>query len=214
MGNITTKNITYRKLHKINIEELTMDIVNLDNESVTEDLDQMVTTLDNNLSNLLEKHAPEITKTVTIKPNRPWYSKQVETQKRIMRRHEKLWQKYKQDHLWVALQIERKNIKNLLLATKTETLSNKVLECKQDTKKLYKLVHHLTSMKADNPLPKHENEENLGKWVCRLFHRQNRENKTRVETQIQDTLQAMTISQIYQDLQRWPRMKSKKSSWT
>ena len=68
-GNITTKDITYRKLHKINIEELTMDMVNLDNESVIEDLDQMVTTLDNNLSNLLEKHAPEITKTVTIKPS-------------------------------------------------------------------------------------------------------------------------------------------------
>ena len=36
-----------------------------------------------------------------------------------------------------------------------------MLECKRDTKKLYKLVHHLTSMKADNPLPEHENEENL-----------------------------------------------------
>ena len=33
--------------------------MNLDNESITEDLDQMVTTLDKNLSNLLEKHAPE-----------------------------------------------------------------------------------------------------------------------------------------------------------
>ena len=39
-----------------------MDIVNLDDESVIEDLDQMVTTLDNNLSNLLKKHVPEITK--------------------------------------------------------------------------------------------------------------------------------------------------------
>ena len=143
-----------------------MDIVNFDDVRVTEDLDQMVTTLENILLNLLEKHAPEVTKTVTIKPNRPWYSKQVESQKRIARRHEKLWQKYKRDHLSAALQIEREKCKNLLLATKTETLSNKVLECKQDTKKLYKLVHHLTSMKSDNPLPKHDNE-------CRLFYRQN-----------------------------------------
>ena len=150
-----------------------MDIVNLDDESVTEDLDQMVTTLENNLSYLLEKHAPEETKTVTFKPNRPWYSKQVETPKRIVRRHEKLWQKYKQAHLWVALQIQREKYKNLLVATKTETLSNKVLECKQDTKKLYKLVHHLTSMEADNPLPKHENEENLTNefadyFICKI----------------------------------------------
>ena len=129
----------------------------------------MVTTLDNNLSILLEKHATEITKTVTIKPNRPWYSKMVQTQKRIVRRHEKLWQKYKQDHLWVALQIVREKYKNLLLATKTETLSNKVLACKQDTKKLYKLVHHLTSMKADNHLPKHENEENLANEFADYF---------------------------------------------
>ena len=46
--NITTKVITYRKLHKINTDELTMDIVNLDDGNVTEDLDQMVTTLENN----------------------------------------------------------------------------------------------------------------------------------------------------------------------
>ena len=89
--NITTKDITYRRLHKINTDELIMDIANLDDGNVTEDLDQMVTTLENNHSNLLEKHAPELTKTVTIKPNRPWYSKQVEMQKRIVRRHEKLW---------------------------------------------------------------------------------------------------------------------------
>ena len=69
-----------------------MDIANLDDGNVTEDLDQMVTTLENNLSNLLEKHEPEVTKTVTIKPNRPWYSKQVEMQKRIVRRNKKLWQ--------------------------------------------------------------------------------------------------------------------------
>ena len=169
--NITTKDITYRRLHKINTDELTMDKVNLEDGNATEDLDQMVTTLENNLSNLFEKHAPEVTKTVTIKPNIPWYSKQVEIQKGIVRRHEKLWQKYKykQNHLWVALQIEREKYKNLLTTTKTETSSNKVLECKQDTKKLYKLVHHLTSMKADNPLPKYENEENLANGFADYF---------------------------------------------
>ena len=117
-----------------------MDIANLEDGNVTDDLDQMVTNLENNLSNLLEQHAPEVTKTVTIKPNRPWYSKQVDMQKRIVRRHKKLWQKYKQNHLWAALQIERDKYKNLLTVTKTETLSNKVRECKQDTKKLYKLA--------------------------------------------------------------------------
>ena len=90
-------------------------------------------------------------------------------QKRIVRRHEKRWQKHKQNHLWAALQIERDKYKNLLTVTKTETLSNKVLECKQDTKKLYKLVHHLTSMKADNPLPKHDNEENLANEFADYF---------------------------------------------
>ena len=146
-----------------------MDIINLDDVSVTEELDQMVTTLENNLLNLLEKHAPEVNKTVTIKPNRPWYSKQVESQKRIVRRHEKLWWKYKQDHLWAALQIEREKYKNLLLATKTETLSNKVLECRQDTKTLYKLVHHLMRMKSDNPLPKHDNENDLANEFADYF---------------------------------------------
>ena len=60
--NNTTKDISYRRLHKINTDELIMDIANLDDRNVTEDLDQMETTLENNLSNLLEKHAPEVTK--------------------------------------------------------------------------------------------------------------------------------------------------------
>ena len=69
----------------------------------------------------------------------------------------------------MALQIERENIKKLLTATKTETLSNKVLECKQNIKKVYKLVYYLTSMKADNPLPKHDNEENLANEFADYF---------------------------------------------
>ena len=77
--------------------------------------------------------------------------------------------KYKQNHLWAALQIEREKYKNLLTATKTETLSNKVLGCKQDTKKLYKLVYHLRSIKADNPLPKHDNQENLANEFVDYF---------------------------------------------
>ena len=68
-----------------------------------------------------------------------------------------------------STQIERQKYKNLLLATKTETLSNKVLECKQDTKKLYKLVHHLMSMKSDNPLHKNENEEYLANEFADYF---------------------------------------------
>ena len=49
----------------------------------------------------------------------------------------------------------------MLREIKKEKITAKVLECDRDSKKLYDLVSNLTGIKADNPLPEHNDSEQL-----------------------------------------------------
>ena len=49
----------------------------------------------------------------------------------------------------------------MLCEIKKEKITAKVLECDRDLKKLYDLVSNLTGTKADNPLPEHNDSEQL-----------------------------------------------------
>ena len=55
----------------------------------------------------------------------------------MVRRREKIWLKYGQDHQWHALKIECSKYKSMLKVTKKATLSEKINECETDSKKLY-----------------------------------------------------------------------------
>ena len=46
-------------------------------------------------------------------------------------------------------------------SSKTPTISTQVLECGKDSKKLFELVSKLTGSKATNPMPNHEDTQQL-----------------------------------------------------
>ena len=61
---------------------------------------------------------------------------------------------------WYTLKKERHKYKCMLHEIK-EKITAKVLECDRDSKKLYNLVSNLTGTKPDNPLPEHNDSEQL-----------------------------------------------------
>ena len=72
----------------------------------------MVDELESKLLQALDKHAPEITKTVTVRHRLPWYTDKIKEQKRRIHRREGVWQKYKLESNWIALKrgdLGRKN---------------------------------------------------------------------------------------------------------
>ena len=69
----------------------------------TENLDEMVQMLEQNLSNALNKQAPEVTKVITERKIKPWFGDDLKQQKRIVRRREKVFRKYRSQSCWTAL---------------------------------------------------------------------------------------------------------------
>ena len=83
---IQRKFIKYRKLRDINIDQLNNDLEVSD--IVNGPIDDMVDELESKLLQALDKHAPEITKTVTVRHRLPWYTDKIKEQKRRKHRRE------------------------------------------------------------------------------------------------------------------------------
>ena len=104
---IQRKLIKYRKLRDIDINQLNNDLEV--SNIVTGLKDDRVHGLESKLLQTLNKHAPEITKKVTVRNRLPWYTDKIKQQKRIHRR-ERVWHKYKLESNWIALKEERTRV--------------------------------------------------------------------------------------------------------
>ena len=86
-----------------------------------------------------------------------------------MRRREKLWRKYKRKDLWLAFKVARQHYRKSLNDAKMMVISNKVLECGPDMRKLYAVVNGLLGTTECNPLPECDSDEELAKSFASFF---------------------------------------------
>ena len=70
---------------------------------------------------------------------------------------------------WYTLKKERYNYRCMLYEIKKEKITVKVLKCDRDSKKLYDLVSNLTGTKVVNPLPEHNDSEQLANEFADFF---------------------------------------------
>ncbi|XP_060554994.1 uncharacterized protein LOC132715902 [Ruditapes philippinarum] len=90
------KTVTYRKSRDINIEDFKADIRSSElfgpkPDSMAEASEKYHTVL----SSLLDKHAPEKTKTIVLRPQCPWFNQEIHDEKHIKRKLERKWQESK-----------------------------------------------------------------------------------------------------------------------
>ena len=86
-----------------------------------------------------------------------------------MRCRGKLWRKYSSGDLWIAIKVVRWQYKTSIRKAKNEIISDKIQDCKGDTKKLYALVSSITGKNAEHPLPESENMEKLSNEFTDYF---------------------------------------------
>ena len=116
----------------------------------------------NALINALNVYAPLQTKQIPIHRTVPWFTDDVRHLKKCMRRREAIWRKYKREDTWTALKVVRSKDRFELQSAKREILSNKILDCGNDTRNLYALICSLTGEPNNtNPLPECDNYEQL-----------------------------------------------------
>ena len=54
---------------------------------------------------------------------------------------------------------------------KTDTVSNKIMECGYDAKKLYKIVNNILGTSIEKPLPLNDEKNILANDFANYFHR-------------------------------------------
>ena len=142
--------------------------MNLDDIKDSE-INDMVQEMEYRMMKSLDNQAPLKQKCIVVRDQVPWYTDEVKEQKRRVRRHEKVYRKYREHHQWLALKMERDTYKRMLKAEKKKVISEKVKDCNFDPKKLFNLVAYLTGTKKDNPLPESPSDKELANTFVDYF---------------------------------------------
>ena len=89
--NMTRKVVSYRKIIKIDLDELSQDIKYDPSYYNNKTIDELVFALDMTLKETLDKPAPGVWRIVTVRQKTPWFNQQVLEQKRMVRKRERTW---------------------------------------------------------------------------------------------------------------------------
>ncbi|KAL9978237.1 hypothetical protein ACROYT_G015732 [Oculina patagonica] len=113
----------------------------------------------------IDKHAPEVSRSITLRPHAPWFTAELRDAKRKRRRCERA---YRKSRLVVHEQIYREQCRSyatLLENTKAQYYKSKIEEA--DQKDLFRLIDGMFHLKPVPIFPSHDNVEQLTeKFSC------------------------------------------------
>ena len=119
----------------------------------SEDIEELSQLYNISLTQVLDKHAPPVTKQVTDRSQSPWFTEECKRLKTSKRLAERRYQKHK---LTVNLDLWRKALQDYKLCctkAKSTYYQQKIAENSGNQKELFKVVNTLLHKKKDNRLP-------------------------------------------------------------
>ena len=146
--------VTYRSWKSVDHDQLRKDIGDAFSEFTCSDVESAVHNYNEVLQNIVDKHAPEKTRVVTIRPEAPWYNSNLAEEKRLKCKYER---KYNKSKLAVDRELychQRDKYNNLLNTAKQDYFKNKI-ESATSTKELFKVCNNLLNRTNENVLPSH-----------------------------------------------------------
>ena len=164
------KEITFRKLHAIDTSQFELDIkdsvlCNAESSSVGELMERY----DSVLAELLDKHAPLQTRTITIRAQPPWYSTTINDAKKERRKAERKWRRTKLEEDRIVYKQARHDVIRKIDNAKCAFYSEKVTGCDGDQKALFKVVDKLLHRSESSKLPSHDSPGELANRFAEFF---------------------------------------------
>ena len=163
------KMIISRSLKSVDMEKLKDDIES--SRLVTDppaELHPLMSTFDNELRSILEKHAPLTEKNIMLRPHAPWYTKSLREAKQKLRQCERKATKpsaTQTDKTLYANQCRMYN--DLLLTTKKLYFQNQIKDANQ--RQLFRVIDKLTSPVNKACLPNHTCAAQLANTFADFF---------------------------------------------
>ena len=105
------------------------------------------------LSKIMEKHAPEKTKIITLRPEQKWMSEDLKNLKRKVRSIERKYKTNNKPEVKQEYKTQKSEYKKLLQKTKKEYINEKFMKCGSNTKKLYKTLNQIIGKNKEVTLP-------------------------------------------------------------
>ena len=144
------KKVPYRKLDNINIANFINDF-NILYNNITDS--SHIDSFDSNLSLVLDKHAPIITKTYTARHNTLWFNNSLHTAKRSLRIKERNWRKSKSENDLNIFKHSLSNYRKLIKTAKNKYYIDQIKSAGKDTKKLFRISSTLLGKLTKRILP-------------------------------------------------------------
>ena len=168
------KEIVYRRIKKIDIDRFRDDIntnPHLNGDFLRDETDcsTCVKVYNDAAQSLLDKHAPQKTKQVTIRPTVKWYTESVDRARKEKRKCERKWRATK---LIVHKQIYRDacdQLFKIITAAKKDHLSLRIAESSDSQSALFDCVDHLLHRSRASVLPDMKNMEELVESFATFF---------------------------------------------
>ena len=154
------KTITYRNLGLVNNQQFTEDLSDRYNCRANTMFGEEISRYNMVMKELLDKHAPLVTKTIKVVPMAPWFD---EEYKQLRKKRRKAERKFKRSKLpadrerFIHL---RKETTLLARKKKQEHYGNKIAQC-STSKELYNCVNELLDKKKESVLPTHNSSAEL-----------------------------------------------------
>ena len=120
------------------------------------------------VADIVEKHAPNKSRVVTVRAGKPSYTAELSAEKRLRRKCERKYKNTQLESDKLLLKEQRNKYNNLLNSTKKNYIKNKI-ENAQSSKDLYKICDKLFNREQRSVLPSHDCATSLANTFVDYF---------------------------------------------
>ena len=133
------------------------------------ELDDLVALYDSELSGIFNRPVHIKKRIVTIRPAAPWYSEELEYEKREKRRLERRWRASRSMRDREAYTRKCKVLKDLLSSSRSNYYSNLVAENQSNMRSLFAVFSKLLHRRHEAKYPKHDSSSSLANDFVLFF---------------------------------------------
>ena len=166
--------IKFRKTRNINMDDFRIDLKHFFSQKLdqfninTNSLDNLINTYENAKS-ILDKHAPETTKVITIRDPTPWNTEDIKALKTAKRKAEKRWRKTNKTIDWEVFKEKRNDLNRYTKEAKRKNLEKKISKNKGNSRALFKIINSELHRSQKPPLPVADDDIKLANDFSKYF---------------------------------------------
>ena len=150
------RTVSSRNLRAINSADFRADVESfaekVSKQSDSTDVSHLVDMYNTDLREVMDRHAPLVTRQVTDRSSAPWVTEEIHEERRQLRKAERKW---RESELTVHREIfvtHRRRVKSLVRAAKRQHYCDKVASC-TTSRKLFMVSNELLGKSKSTPLP-------------------------------------------------------------